>query len=92
MADKDWESVAAMFPKNAHLIFTRAGSPRALSTDVLAEYGRNHSIDFEVCPDVAQAYRRALSFASEHDDTVVYVGGSAYVVAEVEAALSSEVK
>lgn len=92
MADKDWQSVAAMFPKNAHLIFTRADSPRALSTDVLAEYGRNHSIDFEVCPDVAQAYRRALSFASEHDDTVIYVGGSAYVVAEVEAALSSEVK
>lgn len=92
MADKDWESVAAMFPKNAHLIFTRAGSPRALSTDALAEYGRNHSMDFEVCPDVAQAYRRALSFASEHGDTVVYVGGSAYVVAEVEAALSSEVR
>lgn len=89
MADKDWKSVAAMFPKTAHLIFTSAGSPRALSTDVLSEYGREHSIDFEVCPDVVQAYGRALSIASEQGDTVVYVGGSAYVVAEVEAALSS---
>lgn len=92
MADKDWKSVAAMFPKSAHLIFTQADSPRALSTDVLAEYGRKHSLDFEVCPDVVMAYMRALSIASEQSDTAVYVGGSAYVVAEVEAALSSEAK
>ena len=93
MADKDLGSIIPMMPSRAHWIFAAPDSPRALPAEELLRrvLETRPEIDAEIAPEcvseaiprgsVAAALARAQQLATA--DTIIYIGGSAFVVAEV---------
>ena len=79
MADKDIDSIIPLMPRRARYIFTAPAIPRALpAKDILGRWdGRAPAEAIENVPD---AVRKALEMASK--DTVIYIGGSTFVVSE----------
>ncbi|UZD23777.1 bifunctional folylpolyglutamate synthase/dihydrofolate synthase [Algoriphagus halophytocola] len=80
--DKDISKVLSMLPKTARYIFCEAKLPRALPADQLAEKAMNLHLHGEILPDVNEALAFARKNASEDD--LIFVGGSTFVVAEIE--------
>lgn len=80
--DKDVGAVLTLFPKEAQYIFCEAHIPRAMSAEELGRKARIFGLEGEVVPDVNQALKKALSIAGKDD--LVFVGGSTFVVAELE--------
>lgn len=80
--DKDVETVLPLFPQKAHYIFCQAKIPRAMPADELYSKAIKYGLDGEVVPDVNMALQKALCKASKDD--FVFVGGSTFVVAEIE--------
>ncbi|MEB2779157.1 folylpolyglutamate synthase/dihydrofolate synthase family protein [Algoriphagus sp. C2-6-M1] len=80
--DKDISKVLSMLPKSAHYVFCEAKLPRALPADQLAEKARFFNLKYEVIPDINEA----LAFARKNarEDDLIFVGGSTFVVAEIE--------
>lgn len=93
MADKDLGSIIPMMPSRAYWIFAAPDSPRALPAEELLRrvLEARPGIDAEIAPEsvskafprgsVAAALIRARQLATA--DTIIYIGGSAFVVAEV---------
>ncbi|MBQ9400525.1 MAG: bifunctional folylpolyglutamate synthase/dihydrofolate synthase [Bacteroidales bacterium] len=83
MADKDISGPALYMPEGARVILTRASSPRALDAAALRQRledaGRDSS-GMEVSADVAEALGMALEKSGPR--SLIYVGGSAYVVSD----------
>ena len=67
---------------DAKYIFCQAKVPRAMDAKWLALQAALYNIDGEVIPDVNDALRNALEKAGRND--VIFVGGSTFVVAEIE--------
>ncbi|PZX61039.1 dihydrofolate synthase/folylpolyglutamate synthase [Algoriphagus ratkowskyi] len=80
--DKDISKVLAMLPKTANYIFCEAKLPRALPADQLAEKANSVGLIGEVIPDINDALAFARKNASKDD--LIFVGGSTFVVAEIE--------
>lgn len=84
MADKDLSAILPLMPRDATYIFTTPATPRALSAEeILRQYEAYKAADGEraiAIPSVAAAVRHALSLATP--DTLIYIGGSTFVVAE----------
>lgn len=80
--DKDLTEVLAMFPKQAAYYFCQAKIPRALDAEALAEKAQRFGLHGEVIRDVNEAKRSALKNASPDD--FIFIGGSTFVVAEIE--------
>jgi dihydrofolate synthase / folylpolyglutamate synthase len=80
--DKDIQAVLALLPKQATYYFCNAKLPRALAAAALAEKAQISGLRGVVIPDVNEAKRMALKNASEDD--LVFIGGSTFVVAEIE--------
>ena len=77
MADKDLDAIIPIMPRNARYIFTAPAIPRALpAKDILAKWNG----PAEAIESVPDAVRKALTEASK--DTVIYIGGSTFVVSE----------
>ena len=78
MADKDLDAIIPLMPE-AFYIFTAPATPRALpAQEIMARFPRKEKA---LCiPTVAEAVRKALETASA--DTVIYIGGSTFVVSE----------
>ncbi len=89
MADKDWHGVMDMIPPRSYVILTAADSARALPAAAAAEYAEARSLCHETVPKVADAVRRAVELAVADPDSLIYIGGSAFVVAEAEAYLKN---
>jgi dihydrofolate synthase/folylpolyglutamate synthase len=79
--DKDISSVLELLPKKGTYYFCCANIPRALNQDVLAEKAKSHSLHGQAYPSVKIALETAK--ANAHENDLVYVGGSTFVVAEV---------
>ena len=89
VADKDVDAVIHLMPEDATYVFTQAASKRALPAAVIREKyeafcqsaGRECG-DVFCCDSVDKAMDKAKELASSHPGTLVYVGGSTYVVSE----------
>lgn len=81
--DKDISKILGMFPKNASYYFTQADIPRALPVEQLHSLAKKLGLEGQCIPDVNKALAVALDAAGKND--IIYVGGSTFVVAEIEA-------
>ena len=89
VADKDVDAVIHLMPEDATYIFTQASGKRALAASVISEkykafcesVGRS-SGDVFCCESVASAMVKAEELALAVPGSLVYVGGSTYVVSE----------
>jgi dihydrofolate synthase/folylpolyglutamate synthase len=79
---KDVGAILDLLPRTAYYFFCQANIPRALEASVLYDEARKHYLIGEVVPDVNDAIRQAKQKASQED--MIFVGGSTYVVAEIE--------
>ena len=80
--DKDIGAILHLFPKEAFYYFCQAKIPRALPAGELAVKAGAVGLQGTVIGDVNEAIRRAKASASEDD--LIFVGGSTFVVAEVD--------
>ena len=89
VADKDVDAVIHLMPEDATYIFTQASGKRALPASVIYEKyktfcessGRSCEEVF-CCESVELAMAKAEELASAVSGSLVYVGGSTYVVSE----------
>ena len=89
VADKDVDAVIHLMPEDATYIFTQASGKRALAASVICEkykafcesVGRP-SGDVFCCDSVTSAMVKAEELALAVPGSLVYVGGSTYVVSE----------
>lgn len=83
VADKDITKVLALLPKEARYYFCQAQIPRALDAEELSRQAAALGLSGIVVKDVNEAYGAALAHAKPKD--VILVGGSTFVVAELDA-------
>ena len=80
--DKDIFPVLSLLPKEATYFFCEAKLPRAMPAATLAEKASETGLKGRVEPDVNKALKQVLEIADKED--LVFVGGSTFVVAELE--------
>lgn len=80
--DKDISGVLSQLPKDANYFFCEANIPRALAAADLAEQASSFGLKGKVIANVNEAIAAARVEASEGD--LVFVGGSTFVVAEID--------
>ena len=79
--DKDIGKVLKLLPSDARYYFTKANIPRALDAHLLQEKASEFSLKGEVVEDV----NAALELGRQHAkaDDIIFIGGSTFVVAEL---------
>lgn len=85
MADKDLDAIAPLMPRNeAKWYLCAPAGERSLPAGALLEKlsALRPDLDLRAFPSVAEAVSAALEEASKDNDSLVYIGGSTYVVAE----------
>jgi dihydrofolate synthase/folylpolyglutamate synthase len=82
MADKDLDGAIALMPRAAEYIFTAPDTPRALpAAEILRRFLDAHpAAAASACDNVADALRQAAAAATPR--SLIYIGGSAFVVAD----------
>lgn len=80
MADKDVSAVRALMPQNAKYFLVQPQGQRAMKLDELAEI--MSGLDFVKCGSVDNGVATAIKEAGEVEDSLIYVGGSNFVVSE----------
>lgn len=80
--DKDPDRVLSILPKNGVYYFCQAKIERALNAEKLAELARKKGLECKAVADVNEAI--ALAKSECHTDDLIMIGGSTFVVAEVE--------
>jgi len=80
--DKDIRGILELFPKEAFYYFCQAKIPRALPAGELAVQAMAVGLQGIVIGDVNEAIRSAKANASAED--LIFIGGSTFVVAEVD--------
>ncbi len=82
VGDKDRSPILQLLPKNAKYYFCQAKLPRALDAKTLTEEAQVFGLQGITIPDVNTAFSYAKTQAKPED--MIYVGGSTFVVAEIE--------
>lgn len=80
--EKDVGKVLSLLPKDAHYVFTQANNPRAMKAEFLFDKAKTQGLNGELVPNVNEAISLVKKKASEDD--FILVGGSTFVVAEIE--------
>jgi dihydrofolate synthase/folylpolyglutamate synthase len=80
--DKDISKVLDLLPKEATYIFCQANIPRAMDANELERKGNEKGLIGQVIPKVMDALEFARKNASPDD--LIFIGGSTFVVAEIE--------
>ena len=84
MADKDLDGIAPLMPSAAKYILAAPATERSLQVDAL--YRRmsqlRPDLDISTAESVSEAVRKALDAASGISGSLVYIGGSTFVVSE----------
>lgn len=88
VADKDYNAMIDVMPREATYYFVQAAIPRALDGATLCETGRKSGLSGEFCGGVHEGLCHALADSAEGD--LVLVCGSNFVVAEIIGALAHE--
>ena len=86
--EKSLEKIMPLLPKKVHYIFTKANIDRARAIEDVAAFADTLGLDYECQPTVKDAVARARSLALASD--AIFIGGSNFVVAEVEGIATSE--
>ncbi|HRS54463.1 MAG TPA: folylpolyglutamate synthase/dihydrofolate synthase family protein [Bacteroidales bacterium] len=79
--DKDIETILNLLPKDAFYYFCKADVPRALDAKILHNRAKEKGLNGKFYDTVKQAFETARLNANLDD--VIFVGGSAFVVAEI---------
>ncbi len=82
VVDKDISALLRLFPTDGVYYFCQPGNQRALKATTLASEASKFSLNGNAYPDVNKALQAALSDAGDSD--AIYVGGSTFVVADLE--------
>jgi dihydrofolate synthase/folylpolyglutamate synthase len=82
VSDKDLSRILPLLPTDAHYYFCQAQIPRALPAAALQALAVDVGLQGIIVPSVREALARARSQALPED--LIFVGGSTFVVAEVE--------
>ena len=82
MADKDLDGAIALMPRAAEYIFTAPDTPRALpAAEILRRFlDARPAAAASACDNVADALRQAAAATTPR--SLIYIGGSAFVVAD----------
>ena len=80
--DKDIDELLELLPEQATYYFVKADVPRAMPAEALSQAASRLGLSGNMYPSVMDGYKAAL--ASAKDDDLVFVGGSTFVVAEIE--------
>jgi dihydrofolate synthase/folylpolyglutamate synthase len=80
VSDKDISGMLKLMPRNAVYYFAKASIPRALDETELMKQAAEQGLSGTAFPTVAVAVEAALKAAADSD--MIYIGGSAFVVAE----------
>lgn len=80
MADKDIRAIRPLMPGNARYYLVAPKISRSLPVKEL--YALTDGLDRIACPSVADGVQTAMHDASNIQDSLVYVGGSNFVVSE----------
>lgn len=80
--DKEIGKVLDLLPKEANYIFCQADIPRAMDAAILASKAEERGLKGGVIPSVAEAIEFARKNAKPDD--LIFIGGSNFVVAEIE--------
>lgn len=80
--DKDVRNILSMLPKEAFYFFCQAKIPRAMDAAMLQKEASAFGLRGSIVRDVNEAKRSAISAAG--NDDFVFIGGSTYVVGELE--------
>ena len=80
--EKSLDKIMPLLPKRAHYIFTKASIDRARDIETITAMADTLGLDYESQPTVKEAVARARSLALPTD--AIFIGGSNFVVAEVE--------
>jgi dihydrofolate synthase/folylpolyglutamate synthase len=80
--DKDISDILKLLPADAVYYFCQADLPRALDADLLVREAGALGLKGQVIRDVNAAVKRATESAGPDD--LIFIGGSTFVVAEVE--------
>ncbi len=80
--DKDITDVLKLLPRDATYYFCQANIPRALDATSLSQQANDMGLRGFVIPGVNDAIREAEKRAA--DDDMIFIGGSTFVVAEIE--------
>ncbi len=81
-SDKEITKILPNFPSDAHYIFTKPNNSRTLSPHKILELATHFGLEGEVVESVAEAVQTARRQAN--NDDMIFIGGSNFVVAEVE--------
>jgi dihydrofolate synthase/folylpolyglutamate synthase len=76
------DAVLALLPEEALYYFTRAGIPRAMPEEELAERARSFGHNGHAYPNIDEALKAALSKAGSED--LVLVCGSVFLAGELD--------
>ena len=82
MADKDLDSILPLMPPGARWMLVAPRGERALPAERLAERLAGLPGERTVCGSVEQGVRAAMEAAQAAPESIVYIGGSNFVVAE----------
>ena len=85
--EKDLDKIMSLLPKKIHYIFTKAAIDRARNVEDIAAAAKKLGLDFECQPSVTAAVTRARCLAQPTD--TIFIGGSNFVVAEVDVIVNS---
>lgn len=93
MADKDLDGIAPLMPSAARYILAAPATERSLKVGALHDRLRSLRPDLltETAPCVADAVRRALDMAVQSPGSLVYIGGSTFVVSEAITSLHIDI-
>lgn len=80
VADKAIDKILGLLPREAEYYVTNASIPRALPAAQLAQRFEAAGIPNSCWPNVAAAFRQALSDSAPDD--IIYMGGSTFIVAD----------
>ncbi len=88
MADKDFDSIRPLMPQQAEYYLVAPAISRSLPADEL--YARTEGLSRRSYGSVAEGVRAALQDASGVPDSLVYIGGSNFVVSECISYLEND--
>ncbi|WPP49834.1 bifunctional folylpolyglutamate synthase/dihydrofolate synthase [Catalinimonas niigatensis] len=80
--EKEPQHLLPFLPPDAYYLFCQADIPRAMPVDTLAKLALESGFQGEVHTSVSKAYQKAKALAQADD--CIFVGGSTFVVAEIE--------
>lgn len=80
--DKELQGILSLLPKNAAYYFCKPEIPRGLDAAILKGEAAQQGLGGKIYTSVSNAYDAALKNADPDD--LIYVGGSTFVVAELE--------